>query len=110
MIRGVFFEILDHRYIYMEEKDKKETGYRRRLRGGNGFKVRDDNGSLMLTWEDGFCRGIVEEMQGILNGPNNLIHGFRLAFDIASVNHPASNSFSDQIFTQPVVIDVMIVV
>ncbi|KAL2331404.1 hypothetical protein Fmac_018985 [Flemingia macrophylla] len=30
---------------------------RRRLRGGNGCKVGDDNGTLMLMWEDGFCRG-----------------------------------------------------
>ncbi|XP_076883137.1 protein RICE SALT SENSITIVE 3-like [Bidens hawaiensis] len=33
---------------------------RPRLRGGNGCKVGDDNGSLMLMWEDGFCR----EMDG----------------------------------------------
>ncbi|KAL6959112.1 hypothetical protein U1Q18_045697 [Sarracenia purpurea var. burkii] len=32
---------------------------RPRLRGGNGCKVGDDNGSLMLMWEDGFCRGRV---------------------------------------------------
>ncbi|CAO2833379.1 unnamed protein product [Amaranthus hypochondriacus] len=30
---------------------------RPRVRGGNGCKVGDDNGSLMLMWEDGFCRG-----------------------------------------------------
>ncbi|KAI3936957.1 hypothetical protein MKX01_015172 [Papaver californicum] len=30
---------------------------RPRSRGGNGCKVGDDNGSLMLMWEDGFCRG-----------------------------------------------------
>ncbi|KAL3636888.1 hypothetical protein CASFOL_019187 [Castilleja foliolosa] len=30
---------------------------RPRIRGGNGCKVGDDNGSLMLMWEDGFCRG-----------------------------------------------------
>ncbi|BAT92590.1 hypothetical protein VIGAN_07134800 [Vigna angularis var. angularis] len=32
----------------------------RRVRGGNGCKVGDDNGSLMLMWEDGFCRGSVD--------------------------------------------------
>ncbi|KAL4580361.1 hypothetical protein LXL04_016552 [Taraxacum kok-saghyz] len=37
---------------------------RPRLRGGNGCKVGDDNGSLMLMWEDGFCRGGVDEMDG----------------------------------------------
>ncbi|XP_009596195.1 protein RICE SALT SENSITIVE 3 [Nicotiana tomentosiformis] len=37
---------------------------RPRVRGGNGCKVGDDNGSLMLMWEDGFCRGSLEEMEG----------------------------------------------
>ncbi|KAF8413847.1 hypothetical protein HHK36_001841 [Tetracentron sinense] len=34
---------------------------RLRSRSGNGCKVGDDNGSLMLMWEDGFCRGRVAE-------------------------------------------------
>ncbi|KAI4366065.1 hypothetical protein MLD38_021989 [Melastoma candidum] len=34
---------------------------RPRVRGGNCCKVGDDNGSLMLMWEDGFCRGRVGE-------------------------------------------------
>ncbi|KAM7277999.1 hypothetical protein ACFE04_005133 [Oxalis oulophora] len=34
---------------------------RPRVRGGSGCKVGDDNGSLMLMWEDGFCRGRVAE-------------------------------------------------
>ncbi|KAL9248574.1 RICE SALT SENSITIVE 3-like protein, partial [Drosera capensis] len=34
---------------------------RPRVRGGNGCKVGDDNGSLMLMWEDGFCRARVGE-------------------------------------------------
>ncbi|KAB2086512.1 hypothetical protein ES319_A04G037100v1 [Gossypium barbadense] len=42
---------------------------RPRVRGGNGCKVGDDNGSLMLMWEDGFCKGRVtteclEEIEG----------------------------------------------
>ncbi|KAJ6894261.1 protein RICE SALT SENSITIVE 3 [Populus alba x Populus x berolinensis] len=41
---------------------------RPRVRSGNGCKVGDDNGSLMLMWEDGFCRGRVgdclEEIDG----------------------------------------------
>ncbi|KAM6600905.1 hypothetical protein CsatA_020514 [Cannabis sativa] len=37
---------------------------RPRVRGGNGCKVGDDNGSLMLMWEDGFCRGSLEEIEG----------------------------------------------
>ncbi|PPR87965.1 hypothetical protein GOBAR_AA32734 [Gossypium barbadense] len=41
---------------------------RPRVRGGNGCKVGDDNGS-MLMWEDGFCKGRVtteclEEIEG----------------------------------------------
>ncbi|XP_061338255.1 protein RICE SALT SENSITIVE 3-like isoform X2 [Gastrolobium bilobum] len=40
----------------------------RPVRGGNGCKVGDDNGSLMLMWEDGFCRGrasdCLEEIDG----------------------------------------------
>ncbi|XP_047336848.1 protein RICE SALT SENSITIVE 3 [Impatiens glandulifera] len=30
---------------------------RPRVRGGNGSKLGEDNGSLMLMWEDGYCRG-----------------------------------------------------
>ncbi|XP_057458569.1 protein RICE SALT SENSITIVE 3-like [Lotus japonicus] len=41
---------------------------RPRVRGGSGCKVGDDNGSLMLMWEDGFCRGsdldCLEEIDG----------------------------------------------
>ncbi|XP_009774021.1 protein RICE SALT SENSITIVE 3-like [Nicotiana tabacum] len=39
---------------------------RPRVRGGNGCKVGDDNGSLMLMWEDGFCRGsdCLDQMEG----------------------------------------------
>ncbi|XP_078149569.1 protein RICE SALT SENSITIVE 3-like isoform X1 [Carex rostrata] len=41
---------------------------RPRCRGGNGCKVGDDNGSLMLMWEDGYCRArtgeYVEEIDG----------------------------------------------
>lgn len=43
---------------------------RLRLRGGGGCTFGDDNGSLMLVWEDGFCRGRVAEvwMRRILPG------------------------------------------
>ncbi|KAK4484704.1 hypothetical protein RD792_007392 [Penstemon davidsonii] len=37
---------------------------RPRVRGGNSCKVGDDNGSLMLMWEDGFCRSNLDEMDG----------------------------------------------
>ncbi|KAI7747216.1 hypothetical protein M8C21_001494 [Ambrosia artemisiifolia] len=40
---------------------------RPRVRGGNGCKVGEDIGSLMLMWEDGFCKGrmmdSLEEME-----------------------------------------------
>ncbi|XP_072090503.1 uncharacterized protein [Arachis hypogaea] len=38
------------------------------IRGSNGCKVGDDNNSLVLMWEDGFCQGrsasLVEDMDG----------------------------------------------
>ncbi|CAA7405561.1 unnamed protein product [Spirodela intermedia] len=37
---------------------------RPRCRGGNGCKVGDDNGSLMLMWEDGYCRTRAGEADG----------------------------------------------
>ncbi|URE31015.1 alanine aminotransferase [Musa troglodytarum] len=37
---------------------------RPRCRGGNGCKVGDDNGNLMLMWEDGFCRTRVDDIDG----------------------------------------------
>lgn len=41
---------------------------RPRCRGGNGCKVGEENGSLMLMWEDGFCRprmaDCMQEMEG----------------------------------------------
>ncbi|XP_051115401.1 protein RICE SALT SENSITIVE 3 [Andrographis paniculata] len=41
---------------------------RPRVRGGNGCKVGDDNGSLMLMWEDGFCRGRVADSMDEMDG------------------------------------------
>uniref|UniRef100_A0A7N0RE88 Transcription factor MYC/MYB N-terminal domain-containing protein n=1 Tax=Kalanchoe fedtschenkoi TaxID=63787 RepID=A0A7N0RE88_KALFE len=43
---------------------------RPRVRGGNGCKVGDDNGSLMLMWEDGYCRsrGVAECMEDMDGG------------------------------------------
>ncbi|EEE60473.1 hypothetical protein OsJ_13733 [Oryza sativa Japonica Group] len=41
---------------------------RPRCRGGNGCKVGDDNGSLMLMWEDGFCRPRVAECLEDIDG------------------------------------------
>ncbi|URE31972.1 hypothetical protein MUK42_13999 [Musa troglodytarum] len=37
---------------------------RPRCRGGNGCKVGDDSGNLMLMWEDGFCRTRADEIDG----------------------------------------------
>ncbi|KAK7317712.1 hypothetical protein RJT34_02164 [Clitoria ternatea] len=40
---------------------------RPRVRGGNGCKVGDDSGSLMLMWEDGFCRGRVSDCLEVID-------------------------------------------
>ncbi|KAF7822690.1 protein RICE SALT SENSITIVE 3-like [Senna tora] len=49
---------------------------RPRLRGGNGCKVGDDNGSLMLMWEDGFCRGRVSECLEEIEGEDPVRKAF----------------------------------
>ncbi|KAL3503194.1 hypothetical protein ACH5RR_037643 [Cinchona calisaya] len=51
---------------------------RPRLRGGNGCKVGDDNGSLMLMWEDGYCRerGVVGECLEEIHGEDRVRKAF----------------------------------
>ncbi|XP_042063699.1 protein RICE SALT SENSITIVE 3-like isoform X1 [Salvia splendens] len=49
---------------------------RPRVRGGNGCKVGDDNGSLMLMWEDGFCRGRVAECLDEMDGEDPVRKAF----------------------------------
>ncbi|KAA0066821.1 Serine/threonine-protein kinase WNK-related isoform 1 [Cucumis melo var. makuwa] len=49
---------------------------RPRVRGGNGCKVGDDNGSLMLMWEDGFCRGRVSECLEEIDGDDPVRKAF----------------------------------
>ncbi|OVA00362.1 Transcription factor MYC/MYB N-terminal [Macleaya cordata] len=49
---------------------------RPRSRGGNGCKVGDDNGSLMLMWEDGFCRGRVAECLEDIDGEDPVRKAF----------------------------------
>ncbi|KAE9592904.1 hypothetical protein Lal_00028796 [Lupinus albus] len=49
---------------------------RPRVRGGNGCKVGDDNGSLMLMWEDGFCRGSVSDCLVDMNGEDPVRKSF----------------------------------
>ncbi|XP_073135377.1 protein RICE SALT SENSITIVE 3-like [Henckelia pumila] len=49
---------------------------RPRLRGGGGCKVGDDNGSLMLMWEDGFCRGRAAEGLDEVDGEDPVRKGF----------------------------------
>ncbi|KAK3028404.1 hypothetical protein RJ639_039614 [Escallonia herrerae] len=49
---------------------------RPRIRGGNGCKVGDDNGSLMLMWEDGFCRGRVAECIEEIDGEDPVRKAF----------------------------------
>ncbi|OMO88955.1 hypothetical protein CCACVL1_08091 [Corchorus capsularis] len=49
---------------------------RPRVRGGNGCKVGDDNGSLMLMWEDGFCRGRVADCLEEIDGEDPVRKAF----------------------------------
>ncbi|KAL3631434.1 hypothetical protein CASFOL_024418 [Castilleja foliolosa] len=51
---------------------------RPRIRGGNSCKVGDDNGSLMLMWEDGFCRGrsVAECMDDEMDGEDHVRKAF----------------------------------
>ncbi|GLT83328.1 hypothetical protein SLE2022_016230 [Rubroshorea leprosula] len=49
---------------------------RPRVRGGNGCKVGDDNGSLMLMWEDGFCRGRVADCLEEIDGEDPIRKAF----------------------------------
>ncbi|KAF7836699.1 Protein RICE SALT SENSITIVE 3 [Senna tora] len=49
---------------------------RPRVRGGNGCKVGDDNGSLMLMWEDGFCRGRVSDCLEDIDGEDPVRKAF----------------------------------
>ncbi|KAF3442017.1 hypothetical protein FNV43_RR15933 [Rhamnella rubrinervis] len=49
---------------------------RPRVRGGNGCKVGDDNGSLMLMWEDGFCRGRVSDCLEEIDGEDPVRKAF----------------------------------
>ncbi|KAA8526815.1 hypothetical protein F0562_008956 [Nyssa sinensis] len=49
---------------------------RPRVRGGNSCKVGDDNGSLMLMWEDGFCRGRVAECLEEIDGEDPVRKAF----------------------------------
>ncbi|XP_028053663.1 protein RICE SALT SENSITIVE 3-like isoform X1 [Camellia sinensis] len=46
---------------------------RPRVRGGNGCKVGDDNGSLMLMWEDGFCKGRIADCLEEIDGGEDLV-------------------------------------
>ncbi|XP_077230834.1 uncharacterized protein LOC143863918 isoform X2 [Tasmannia lanceolata] len=48
----------------------------RRSRGGNGCKVGDDNGSLMLMWEDGFCCPWVAECLEEIDGEDPVRKAF----------------------------------
>ncbi|KAL5730456.1 hypothetical protein ACHQM5_003272 [Ranunculus cassubicifolius] len=49
---------------------------RPRSRGGTGCKVGEDNGSLMLMWEDGFCRGRVAECLEDIEGEDPVRKAF----------------------------------
>ncbi|KAF9588192.1 hypothetical protein IFM89_008206 [Coptis chinensis] len=49
---------------------------RPRSRGGTGCKVGEDNGSLMLMWEDGFCKGRVAECLEDIDGEDPVRKAF----------------------------------
>ncbi|PPS16451.1 hypothetical protein GOBAR_AA04153 [Gossypium barbadense] len=49
---------------------------RLRVRGANGCKVGDDSGSLMLMWEDGFCRGRVTDYLEEIDGEDPVKKAF----------------------------------
>ncbi|KAG0483972.1 hypothetical protein HPP92_012056 [Vanilla planifolia] len=49
---------------------------RPRCRGGNGCKVGDDNGSLMLMWEDGFCRARMNDCLEEIDGEDPIRKAF----------------------------------
>ncbi|KAM0919591.1 hypothetical protein ACQ4PT_008068 [Festuca glaucescens] len=49
---------------------------RPRCRGRNGCKIGDDNGSLMLMWEDGFCRPRVAECLEDMDGEDPVRKAF----------------------------------
>ncbi|CAA3006012.1 RICE SALT SENSITIVE 3-like isoform X1 [Olea europaea subsp. europaea] len=49
---------------------------RPRVRGGNGCKLGDENGSLMLMWEDGFCRNRVTECLNEIDGEDPVRKAF----------------------------------
>nr|QDF82432.1 protein RICE SALT SENSITIVE 3-like isoform X1 [Cymbidium goeringii] len=49
---------------------------RPRCRGGNGCKVGDDNGSLMLMWEDGFCRTRMSDCLDEIDGEDPVRKAF----------------------------------
>ncbi|KAE8723493.1 hypothetical protein F3Y22_tig00012370pilonHSYRG00088 [Hibiscus syriacus] len=49
---------------------------RPRVRGGNGCKVGDDNGSLMLMWEDGFCKGRIADCLEEIDGEDPVRKAF----------------------------------
>ncbi|KAJ7948680.1 Serine/Threonine-kinase WNK (WNK)-like protein [Quillaja saponaria] len=49
---------------------------RPRVRGGNGCKVGDDNGSLMLMWEDGYCQGRISDCLEEIDGEDPVRKAF----------------------------------
>ncbi|KAL5715429.1 hypothetical protein ACHQM5_017249 [Ranunculus cassubicifolius] len=49
---------------------------RPRTRGGNGCKVAEENGSLMLMWEDGFCRRRVADCLEDIDGEDPVRKAF----------------------------------
>ncbi|ONM37205.1 Serine/threonine-protein kinase WNK (With No Lysine)-related [Zea mays] len=60
---------------------------RPRCRGGNGCMVGDDNGSLMLMWEDGFCRPRVAECLADMSGGEDPVRKAFIKMSIQLYNY-----------------------
>ncbi|CAH9108061.1 unnamed protein product [Cuscuta epithymum] len=73
---------------------------RPRVRGGNGCKVGDESGSLMLMWEDGFCRGRVAECMGDMEGEDLVRKAFS-KMSIQLMGKVASDKCHKWVFKEP---------
>ncbi|EXC08468.1 hypothetical protein L484_009611 [Morus notabilis] len=74
---------------------------RPRVRGGNGCKVGDDNGSLMLMWEDGFCRGRVSECLEDIEGEDPVRKAFSKMSIQLLMGKVASDKCHKWVFKEP---------
>ncbi|KAF5949744.1 hypothetical protein HYC85_011737 [Camellia sinensis] len=74
---------------------------RPRVRGGNGCKVGDDNGSLMLMWEDGFCKGRIADCLEEIDGGEDLVKKAFSKMSIQLMGKVASDKCHKWVFKEP---------